>query len=631
MKKIACLAAALLVMSGAAKASAEGIMVNDAGLNFAQDSQYLSAYKDTQVTDIIISNPSDGIPNGTTENLAEMGINAWYKYEISSTEELDNINAASIPDGIYGIELDFVGETSLVENGRAKEIRAAVNESLRKIRQTAGDRRIAVKLPSDFVIAYDNGLDIYTWSDEKLADMYLLAPYHNGVETDMSPDLWRSIIDSNIEIACVIGTYMNTPAAEDRSITLENVAALSNAYLSAGADKIYLENFVYRNAMLTYEPFWETELGNKSAADTVIRECGSLEALRTMNKRFIVSNSRAVGNHSESQNYDPLPLTNNGAGFSALRIKTGNISEESDIKLLIGCTAEDGRELTASDLTVFMNGSRLEYEFTAGGAYLKPGLSDGTVMIYSVDGKILNDINQVIELKSNAYINGEHMPITVDYVELREDAGSGLFIYRNMSNGENRDGESGRYVLNAPADSELSYEVEADGDGIYALSVCYKSDTEVDLTLNGREYTLPSHSAYTAYGFASINLKKGKNTITFKNNADISYNYFVLTKADEYLTRNGEELITLENGNIVANAKLSGLMRGQDLVLLAALYDGETLENVYYDKQTIDTDNYILKVPFDVDMSGSENYSLKIFLWNNLTDINAYANVKIYE
>ena len=71
-------------------------------------------------------------------------------------------------------------------------------------------------------------------------------------------------------------------------------------------------------------------------------------------------------------------------------------------------------------------------------------------------------------------------------------------------------------------------------------------------------------------------------------------------------------------------------MKGQELVLTAALYNGEYLEKVYYDKQTVDTDNYMLKVPIDIDISENDNYSLKIFLWNSFMDIDAYAKVKIY-
>lgn len=75
----------------------------------------------------------------------------------------------------------------------------------------------------------------------------------------------------------------------------------------------------------------------------MIRECGSAESLKLMNKRFVISNSSAVGNHSSSQNYNPLPLTNAGTGFSAFRIKTGNIADTSNVKLLIGCSREDGQ------------------------------------------------------------------------------------------------------------------------------------------------------------------------------------------------------------------------------------------------------------------------------------------------
>lgn len=632
-KKIFLLIFSIVFVGSMASVAAEGIMVHDVGLNSAQDASYLSVYEDTLVTDLVFSSTADEtILNAAIENAGRMGINAWYSYEIDSTEEFENIDISLVPEEVYGIELDFITETGLVPNGHAAEVRTMITSKLQEIRRTAGDMKISAKVPGQYVTAYDNGLDVYTWSSENLVDMLLISPYHHGVETDMSLDVWRGIINSNIEIAGVIGTYMNTPATEDRMLTLENAAALSNVYLSSGADKIYLDDFEYQDSLLTYEPNWETDFHKKSAADTLLRECGNIESLKTMGKRFIVTNSASVGNHSSSQNYDPLPLVNSGVYFSALRIKTGNIADTSSVKLLIGCSREDGMQINSTDITVFMNRNKLTYEFTADYTYLKSNLSNGKVLVYSVDTSILNDINQVIELKSNiTSSDGTHVPITVDYVEMRESPAEDVFIYRNMSEGQGNavvDSEIGRNVINAGADTSLNYELDLENEGIYALSLCYKSDTAVNITVNGSTYILPAQEEYMAYGFASLSLKSGKNEITFINDADISYNYFVLYKADTYLTKNGEEILTFENGQIVANAKLSGLLKGQELVLIVALYDGNKLEKVYYDKQIIDTDNYMMKLP--VDLGENNNCSMRVFLWNGIAEVKPYASVKIY-
>ncbi len=629
MKKL-FLSFVLLMLISIYPASADGLMVHDAGLNSANDVSYLSVYENTQVTDIVFSGIADGdVMSRAIAETTKMGLNPWYMFEINSAEDFVNVDINTIPDGVYGIEFDFMSDASFVQNGHAGEIREKINAKMREIRKGVPNHKISVKVPANDVTAYDNGLDIYTWSDEGLTDYILVSPYYNGAETDISLDMWRKIIKSDIKIAGVIGTYMNIPVAENRMITLENAAALANVYFSSGADKVYFDNFRYKDSELTYEPFGETEFANKSAADTMLRECGSIKSLRTLNKRFTAANSSAPGNHSSSQNYNPLPIINSGSNFSSFRIKTGELADTSNVKFLIGFSRTDGKPAESGDITVFLNSNKLTYDFTADGTYLKSDMSGGSVFVYSVDSNMLNKINQIIELKSNIYDSGNRVPITVDFAEIRESANGDVFIYRNMSDGET-DSQTGRKVMNAAANTTYTYNAEIAGDGIYALTLCYKADSEVNVTVNGRTYTLPAQKEYAAYGFAALNLKSGSNQISFTNDAAVSYNYFMLYKTDTYITKNGEELLTLENGQIVVNAKLHGLLKGQKLILSAALYNGDKLEKVYYDKQTADTDNYTMTMPIDVDIAENDNYSLRVFLWNSFADMEAYANVKIY-
>lgn len=327
---------------------ADGIAVKEARTQDFGDAeyvQYLQKYKDTQVSDIILPYTSD-TTEGIEDAAQSMGINTVYSYTVPQDMDISGFSWDNVPETAYGIELDFVhnGGNEIVSG--AENLRNALTAKMREFRGNANGKKIYVKVPRDMTAAYDMGIDIYTWSDEKLCDVIEVSHTGNGTDTDMPIDFWRKAIDGQIKIYAVIGLNTDVPTNGGRNVTLENTAALANMYLSDGADKIYLDDFgIYDGA--TYEPLREGNMTSESAASVIIRKCGSMKTLADENKRYVVANS-ITGGADVSQNYSVLPLELPMGGYNRFRIKTGNIPSDATVKLILGVCRGDASNAKAA-------------------------------------------------------------------------------------------------------------------------------------------------------------------------------------------------------------------------------------------------------------------------------------------
>ena len=74
------------------------------------------------------------------------------------------------------------------------------------------------------------------------------------------------------------------------------------------------------------------------------------------------------------------------------------------------------------------------------------------------------------------------------------------------------------------------------------------------------------------------------------------------------------------------NCGLSGLLDGQELMLIAAVYEGDKLVGANVQNSVITSTDYVMTMP--VEASGGD--SLRVYLWNNADKLVPYADVKIY-
>ena len=394
-----------------------GLIVYDCNLSTTDDLGYLSVYENTQVTDIVFPNVDSERFTMAMSEVGKFGIEVWCSFEIENADSISQITLDNIPKGVNGIELDFVGGNyiDLIADGGVDEFREKITADLQALKSNIDNIKIAVKVPAIHTIAYDNGLDVYTWISDDLVDLYFISPYNSQTETNLELEVWNEIIGENGMVVGVIGTYMNTPKTKDRILTLENAAALANAYYSSGAFKFYIDYFKCETSEEIYVPNTEISVYKSSIADLLLTKCGDLETLAKVNKRFIVANSVMKGNHSLSQNYNPLPLTNNGSGYNSLKINTGKISSDSDVKLFVGIKRTDDVEIQPANIKIFVN--KVKPIFAE---KISSELSDCDVLVYNLNNDYINDGGQIFEISSNVYVNSEKIPIVVDYLEIRE-------------------------------------------------------------------------------------------------------------------------------------------------------------------------------------------------------------------
>lgn len=599
---------------------ADGIAVKEAKFaDFSAEeyAQYLQNYDKTQVSDLILPLEIIGDKASEIEKATQtMDIDTVYSYTVPKSLDISGLSWDSVPGTAYGIELDFVSNAGneLVSGREAK--RAALTEKLKNLKENAGNKRIYVKVPRDMSAAYDMGLDIYSWSDEKLCDVIEVSCVGNETDTDMSIDFWRKAINSQIQIYAVIGNYTDIPANGGRTVTLENTAALANMYLSEGADKIYLNNFGFY-AGATYEPLREGDSRSESAAAVIIRACGSLQTLADENMRFVAANS-VTGGVNASQNYSPLPIELVFGQYNRFRIKTGNIPADADVKLILGVNKGDASTAKNAIGKLYVNTSTPTYEYTADNMIVDASLSDGEILVYSVDAAALNSGNQVIEMLTYS------QNVEVDYAEIRVYPKNNGFIYKNLALTA---ANEGRNVLNAAADTEYSYTVTAEKKGIYSVGLCYNSSSQVNIKLNGSEYALPANTDLTAHGFAAVRLSCGENTIKISADKECNLNYLVLCYADICVNSADEEITNYKDGILTVNCNLSGLLSGQDFMLIAAVYKNGELVNAEVQSNTVTNADYTMILP--INASGGD--TLKVYLWDNADKLIPYADVKIYE
>ena len=617
MKKLMLIMAFLSIGIGST-AYAEGIAVKDIKgyeLSAAEYSEYLDAYSDTQVTDIVIPADTDSTILEVAKGKApQMNMNLWISYKIETPEDLKEVTTVS---GSC-VELDFEISSSEYKKGGISLVRKTITEKLRELKNNGV--KVSAAVWRDMDIAYSCGLDIYTWSDEELINEITIKTGSNTADNDIGVDFWKSIISENIRINVSVGLNQNTQTTSSRKATLENAAAMANIYLSDGADKIYFDDFGYEEDSITFEPMWEGNVFSKDAFNFLVRNCGSIETLSDMNKRFFVANSEMSVATDASYEYNPLPLTGQYYKWNALRIKTGQISSTDKAVLLVGFTGTSGTTPAANNIEVCLNHTMLSSSFEADGIYLDASLYEGKVFAYDVDTEKLDSNEQILEIRS---ISDE---ISVNYIELRVMNESDKFIFLNMSDGTQTD--SGRNVITAAKGDTLSYSVTVPQAGIYGFSLCYKTEKDTGIILNGEKYTLKAHSDYETYGFASLRLNQGENIINISAEDEVSFNYLVLSKADLAAYNNDVEIEKLQNGNYVVKGSISGLLKGQNLSLVAAVYEGERLLNVTFKDYEVNTDNYSFEMP--VNVTGISDGKLKLFLWNNMFDIIPYADCRVY-
>ncbi len=307
-----------------------------------------------------------------------------------------------------GIELDWMRFGFHFKPGHeieGGEILLDFTREVRELARTWASRRghpirLAARVPSRPEAAVGLGLDGARWAREGLIDLLIVTPFWTTADFDIPIGLWRDLIGGcNGVITLAAGLELNNrpyPWSKQVRNDAESVRGFSAAMLGAGADQVYLFNYMDS----------ETTVDSPADYQAITRQAGLLATVLDKPRRHIVTypDTRPPGVAAPLL----LPAKVSSKQTAQFRMSIGRCPRGGSAVVRCGL-----RGMTAP-LAVTVNGHRTTS---------MPDLSrtdmfgDSTsVRQFGLDGSSLKDGHNVIELRSDSTD-----PAEIVWVELRID------------------------------------------------------------------------------------------------------------------------------------------------------------------------------------------------------------------
>ena len=250
-----------------------------------------------------------------------------------------------------GIQLDFARICPVLPIGHQWEHRESLTEFMRALRQMlleVAQRRgrpflLAAKVPENLMGCHFDGLDVETWADERLIDIFVLGC--RSLEADI-PSFRRITEGTHIKLYPSHDCHHASDAY--KYPPLEVLRGICSNWWRQGADGIHIFNYLstsleaWKRVGLTV---WTEEgcavFQDCQRNEQALREIGSLETLRHKDKTFVLQ--RRAGGHpwifgwpedGEVQHYTyhnsnmlaslPAKLGRHGRGHTLLRLYAGD-------------------------------------------------------------------------------------------------------------------------------------------------------------------------------------------------------------------------------------------------------------------------------------------------------------------
>ena len=253
---------------------------------------------------------------------------------------------------VDGLELDFMREIKCFDYLNCPDAVDIMNDFMRdvhKITLTAAQKwghpiKRSVRLPREIDQCLIYGFDPQSWVREGLVEHITVTPRWMSCDNDMPIAQWKKTmpqaeISAGIETLCLGNDDGLTNADADV------VNGLSAAYISQGADSVYLYNF-FMNPYRDSNPYDTNVVEFNRRTDNVIRRCGDGETVFSTPRRYIVmfQDIAPVG----CERYKPLPLPLDAGQRREISLPIGYVPESSRATLILGFsvgTPEDCRIL----------------------------------------------------------------------------------------------------------------------------------------------------------------------------------------------------------------------------------------------------------------------------------------------
>jgi len=241
---------------------------------------------------------------------------------------------------VDGLELDFMREAICFDYVNCPDKVEIMNGFMREIGQITAAisqkrghtiKRI-VRLPRDLTQCLTYGFDPETWVREGLVEHINVTPRWESCDNDMPIAQWKEKIPS-VEISAGIETLC---LRNDNGLThadADVVNGLVSAYISQGADAVYLYNY-FMNPYRNTNPYNINVSEYNHRTDSIIRRCGSAETVFTTPRRHIImfQDIAPVG----YARFQPLPLLIDAGQKKEISLPVGYVPCSAKAKLILG-------------------------------------------------------------------------------------------------------------------------------------------------------------------------------------------------------------------------------------------------------------------------------------------------------
>lgn len=252
-----------------------------------------------------------------------------------------------------GLELDWMRFGFHIAPGREEEGARILTEFHRKVRKRLGrGKQIAVRVPSRPETALRLGLDPVAWAREGLVDRVTVTNFWRTVDNDMPIALWRkllpapTVLGAGIELG--LNAFPGSTATGKRAWQSNDIATVRGsaaAYLSLGADRIYLFNYMDS----------QTAMDDNSTYHDLLRQVGDLSTLAGKPRRHVVTyqDTWAPGEKPVSK----LPIETAPGKWFTVRQPVGPDAVRFQAAVRLGVNGD-----VASKWEVRVNGERAAFE-----------------------------------------------------------------------------------------------------------------------------------------------------------------------------------------------------------------------------------------------------------------------------
>lgn len=324
-----------------------------------------------------------------------------YKYSEVRQHYLDNIDEMLGRYDVYGIELDWQRciwsfTKDSVDNCKYMNIMLEeVNKIVGKYEEQYGHKiKIMIRLGRDIEENRYFGFDVLNFAKNDWIDVVVPSPYWGSTDSDMPIAEWVEALKQYPSVEIYAGLECNT-IHHTLWQSVPSLAGYTAAYLTAGADKIYLFNLF-------------NDIKPKFAV------CSSLEnAMNAVRRSFIVTGANLYPYTGTLRTDAPLPVSLKINGKPAqFELNHGLLDYEKDTVVYIGVSGVTEDALNENLLSVTYDGVACIWEGVATNSCLGDNTNYGTVVKYRVP-KEAADGKTAGTLKISPGVN-----VVLNYVEL---------------------------------------------------------------------------------------------------------------------------------------------------------------------------------------------------------------------